>query len=303
MFDVIIIGGGPAGLTAALYIRRAGKSVLVIEKNTYGGQITWSEKIENFPAIKSLSGMEFADKLLEQVMEYNAELELDEVVSVNQLEDETFEVKTAFGETFKGKTIIISTGAKPRMLGLDREDEFVGSGISYCAICDGEFFKDKVVAVNGGGNTAVQEAIYLSQICKKVYLIHRRDEFRADESLVTTLKEYNNIIFELSSNITELIGDDSLNSIMVNGKSGEKKIDIDGLFIAIGHVPDNDMLSQYIDLNNEGYVDSAENCETKQSRIFVAGDCREKNIRQLTTAISDGTVAGLAACSFLDKNA
>ena len=283
MYDVIVIGGGPAGLTAALYVRRSGKTVLVIEKSTYGGQITWSEKLENFPAVTSVSGMEFADRLVEQVMERGADMELDEVSEIYAL---------------KSKAVILATGARPRMLGLDNEENFIGTGISYCAVCDGEFYKNKVAAVNGGGNTALQEALYLSQLCSKVYLIHRRQEFRGEKSLVKLLEEKGNVEFVLGSTIEGLNGERKLQSITL---SDGRILNIDGLFIAIGHVPDNSVAADYIKLDEEGYADSDESCETEFSGLFVAGDCRKKQVRQVTTAVADGTSAALKACQYVDS--
>ncbi len=304
MYDVIVIGGGPAGLTAALYVRRSGKTVLVIEKSTYGGQITWSEKLENFPAVTSVSGMEFADRLVEQVMERGADMELDEVSEIYALKSaeygnkKYFVVKTVFGEEFKSKAVILATGARPRMLGLDNEENFIGTGISYCAVCDGEFYKNKVAAVNGGGNTALQEALYLSQLCSKVYLIHRRQEFRGEKSLVKLLEEKGNVEFVLGSTIEGLNGERKLQSITL---SDGRILNIDGLFIAIGHVPDNSVAADYIKLDEEGYADSDESCETEFSGLFVAGDCRKKQVRQVTTAVADGTSAALKACQYVDS--
>ena len=300
MYDIIIIGGGPAGLTAALYALRAGKSVLVIEKSTFGGQITWSPKVENFPTIPSISGAELGDRLTSQVLEQGAELELDEVVSV-ELDGDTKRVKTDFGGTFEAKALIIAAGARPRTLGIPGEDALMGAGVCFCAVCDGAFYKDRPVAVNGGGNSALQDAMLLSDTCSKVYLIHRRDTFRGEARLVEALRARENVEFVLNSSITALIGQDELSGLIVTNDKGEsRKISVDGLFVAIGHAPDNGVFSELIDLDKGGYADSDESCTTKTPGVFVAGDCRKKSVRQLTTAAADGSCAALAACRYVD---
>lgn len=301
MYDVIIIGGGPAGLTAALYALRAGKTVLVIEKNAFGGQITWSPKVENFPTIASISGTELADRLTSQVMDQGADMELDEVISV-EIKDGVKIVKTEFGETFEGKALIIATGAKPRMLGVEREEELVGAGVCYCAVCDGAFYKNHPVAVNGGGNSALQDAMLLAETCSKVYLIHRRDSFRGEAKLVEALKAKANVEFILGSSVTELKGEDELEGITVTDGSGvSRDIAVDGLFVAIGHAPDNGLFASLMELDESGYADSGEDCMTKTAGVFVAGDCRRKSVRQLTTAAADGSAAALNACRYIDS--
>lgn len=300
MYDIIIIGGGPAGLTAALYALRAGKSVLVIEKSTFGGQITWSPKVENFPTIPSVSGAELGDRLTSQVLEQGAELELDEVVSV-ELDGDIKRVKTDFGGTFEAKALIIAAGARPRTLGVPGEDALMGAGVCFCAVCDGAFYKDRPVAVNGGGNSALQDAMLLSDTCSKVYLIHRRDTFRGEARLVEALRARENVEFVLNSNITSLVGQDELSGIIVTDDKGtSREISVDGLFVAIGHAPDNGVFSELIDLDKGGYADSDESCTTKTPGVFVAGDCRKKSVRQLTTAAADGSCAALAACRYVD---
>lgn len=300
MYDIIIIGGGPAGLTAALYALRAGKSVLVIEKSTFGGQITWSPKVENFPTIPSISGAELGDRLTSQVLEQGAELELDEVVAV-ELDGDIKRVKTDFGGTFEAKALIIAAGARPRTLGIPGEDALMGAGVCFCAVCDGAFYKDRPVAVNGGGNSALQDAMLLSDTCSKVYLIHRRETFRGEARLVEALRARENVEFVLNSSITALIGQDELSGLIVTNDKGEsREISVDGLFVAIGHAPDNGVFSELIDLDKGGYADSDESCTTKTPGVFVAGDCRKKNVRQLTTAAADGSCAALAACRYVD---
>ncbi len=299
MYDIIIVGGGPAGLTAATYARRAGKTVLVIEKNAFGGQITWSPKVENFPSVVSVSGAELGDRLLEQAMEQGAEVELEEVVSVS-VEGEVKTLRCESGAEFQGKALIIATGARPRMLGLPREEELVGSGVCFCAVCDGAFYKGCDVAVNGGGNSALQDAVLLSEKCSRVYLIHRRDSFRGEAALVELLRNKSNVEFVLEASITALEGENELCGIVVNSKDEQRRIPVQGLFVAIGHAPDNGLFSELIELDGAGYAASGEDCLTRSAGVFVAGDCRRKSVHQLTTAVADGSVAALAACSWLD---
>lgn len=301
MYDIIVVGGGPAGLTAALYALRAGKSVLVIEKSTFGGQITWSPKVENYPAIPSVSGTELGDRLMAQAEAQGAEFELDEVISV-ELDGDVKRVKTDFGGEFEAKALIIAVGAKPRMLGLEREEELVGNGVCFCAVCDGAFYKNRPVAVSGGGNSALQDAVLLSDTCSKVYLIHRRATFRGEAKLVETLRSKNNVEFVLESSVTALHGGNELSGIRVTNKDGASRdISVDGLFVAIGHAPDNSVFAQLMELDEAGYAAADESCLTKTLGVFVAGDCRRKAVRQLTTAAADGSAAALAACSYIDN--
>lgn len=300
IYDILIIGGGPAGLTAATYACRAGKSALVIEKAAFGGQITWSPKVENFPSVISISGAELGDRLMEQAMEQGAEVELEEVVSA-ELDGKIKRVACESGAIFEGRSVIIATGAKPRMLGIENEEALVGSGVCYCAVCDGAFYKNRVVAVNGGGNSALQDALLLSEKCAKVYLIHRRTQFRGEAKLTEALKNRANVEFVTESVITALLGEDELTGIRLAQNGIEREIALDGLFVAIGHVPDNGIFKDYIDLDDAGYAKSGEDCLTKTAGVFTAGDCRRKSVRQLTTAAADGSVAALAACNYLDK--
>ena len=300
LYDILIIGGGPAGLTAATYARRAGKSVLVIEKNAFGGQITWSPKVENFPGFVSVSGTELGDKLLEQAMEQGAEVELDEVTAVQVSPEGIKTVQCDSGAEFKGRALIIAVGAKPRMLGLPREEELVGNGVCFCAVCDGAFYAGKDVAVNGGGNSALQDALLLSEKCRKVTLIHRRDSFRGEQKLVEALEKRENVDFVLGASVTELLGEGELTGIAVEQHGQRRELPVAGLFVAIGHAPDNGLFSGLMALDKAGYADAGEDCLTKTAGVFVAGDCRKKGIRQLTTAAADGSVAALQACRFLD---
>ena len=300
MYDIIIIGGGPAGLTAATYARRAGKSVLVIEKNAFGGQITWSPKVENFPGFVSVSGVELGDKLLEQAMEQGAEVELEEVETLT-VNGGVKRVRCVSGAEFEARAVIIATGARPRMLGLPREQELIGNGVCFCAVCDGAFYKGQDVAVNGGGNSALQDALLLSETCRKLYLIHRRDSFRGEAKLVDALKAKDNVEFILGARITELVGEDELCGLKLDCNGETRNIDVTGLFVAIGHAPDNGKFSNLIALTEAGYADSNEDCLTVTPGVFTAGDCRRKSVHQLTTAVADGSVAALAACAYLDE--
>ena len=300
MYDILIIGGGPAGLTAATYACRAGKSVLVLEKAAFGGQITWSPRVENFPGFVSISGNELGDKLLEQAMEQGAEVELEEVTGLEKT-DEGWKALCDSGAAFEGKALILAAGAKPRMLGVEREEELVGSGVGYCAVCDGAFYKNKAVAVNGGGNSALQDALLLSETCSKVYLIHRRDSFRGEQKLVEALKERENVEFVLNASVTALLGGDELTGITVDQNGQSREIPVEGLFVAIGHQPDLEAFGPWLNRDKAGYADAGEDCLTPTEGLFVAGDCRKKSVRQLTTAAADGAVAALAACRWLDR--
>ena len=300
LYDILIVGGGPAGLTAATYARRAGKSVLVIEKNAFGGQITWSPKVENFPGFLSLSGTELGDRLLEQAMEQGAEAELDEVVGVSVDADGVKTVRCESGAQFQGRALIIAVGAKPRMLGLPREEALVGNGVCFCAVCDGAFYAGQDVAVCGGGNAALQDALLLSEKCRRVTLIHRRDSFRGEQKLVEALQKRENVDIVLHAAVTGLLGEDELRGIVISQNGETRELPVTGLFIAVGHQPDNGVFASLMELDTAGYAASGEDCLTKSAGVFVAGDCRAKQVRQLTTAAADGSVAALAACRVLD---
>lgn len=300
MYDIIIIGGGPAGLTAALYALRANKSVLVIEKATFGGQITYSPKVENIPGFLEVTGNEFAEKLTEQVLEQGAEVEMTEVLEI--IDGETKTVRTEDGD-FSGKAVVVATGAKHRLLGLENEENLIGEGISFCAVCDGAFYQDKTVAVIGGGNSALQEAILLSDLCKKVYVVQNLDFFTGEEKLVKQLEAKENVETILGATVKEIVGETELEAIVINDeKSGEAtRLDIDGMFVAIGLIPQNEIVANLVKLNDYGYVDADESCVTDAKGIFVAGDCRSKKIRQVATAASDGAIAALAACDYIEN--
>ncbi|MBO5281015.1 MAG: FAD-dependent oxidoreductase [Clostridia bacterium] len=296
MYDIIVIGGGPAGLTAAVYARRANKTVLVMEKGTFGGQITSSPKVENIPGFVSVSGNEFGEALMGQAMELGAEVECLEALSVTDGEIKT--VTTDDGD-YQARAIIVATGTKHRLLGLEREEDFIGNGISFCAVCDGAFYADKSVAVIGGGNSALQEAILLSKTCEKVYVVQNLDYFTGEEKLIEELKATENIVPITGAVVAELLGDDELSGIKIKRGDAIEELKIDGMFTAIGLIPQNEIFASLIKLNDYGYVDSGEDCLTTAEGIFVAGDCRSKRIRQVATAAADGAVAALAACDYL----
>lgn len=287
MYDIIIIGAGPSGMSAALYALRANKKVLLLEKECFGGQIINASSIENYPALSNVSGYDFATNLYNQIKSLGVILKYEEVLEVTDKK----EVITR-KDTYKGKNIIIATGLKKRKLNLENEDKLLGSGISYCATCDGNFYKNKNVAVVGGGNTALEDALYLSNIASKVYLIHRRDKFRGEKKLISEVKEKNNIELILNSNITKIIGEDNLNSIEItDNRNNISRLEIDGLFIAIGNIPDNNRFKNIIDLDENGYIIANTNLKTKTDNIYVAGDTRVKTLRQLVTATADGAIA------------
>lgn len=301
MYDIIIVGAGTAGLTAAIYGRRAGKSVIVYEGESYGGQIINTPEIENYPGIKNVSGYKFATDLYEQVIALGADFEYDKIVKVEGSFKEGFVLTTEFGKTVEGKTIILACGAKNRKLGLPMEDKLLGRGVSYCATCDGAFFKGKDVAVNGGGNTALEDAIYLAGICNKVYLVHRRDAFRGEQALVDIVRQTANIELVLNSTISELKGEKKLEAITVKNTqtSGEMDISVSGLFVAIGQVPSNEPFAELVNVDPSGYIVAGEDCKTNVEGILAAGDGRTKTLRQLTTAASDGAIAAVACCDLI----
>ena len=301
MTDLIVVGAGPAGLTAALYAARAGKTVKIIDAEGIGGQIAKSPLVENYPGIAKMSGMSFADNLYEQVSSLGVEFELSAVLRIEKGENGTHIVVTEDGN-FNARAVILATGAKHRLLNVPGEDKFQGRGISYCALCDGAFFKGRPVAVIGGGNTALTDAIYLSAIASEVTILHRRDEFRADESLMDRARSIPNILWLPNVNIEEFQGSGNLTAIRYTDKldGSEKLLKTDAAFIAIGQVPNNDIFNKITDLDENGYFISNESGATKSPGIFVAGDCRKKDVRQLTTAIADGANAAVAAWKYIN---
>ena len=300
MYDIVIVGAGPAGLTAAIYARRASKKVLVLEAKSYGGQIINTLDIENYPVEAHISGFDFATKLYNQAKDLGAEIIFEKVVDIND-KDNIKEIITT-KNTYSAKAVIIATGSENRKLGLSNEDQLVGKGISYCATCDGAFYKGKTVAVVGGGNTALEDALYLADVASKVYLIHRRDEFRGEESTVSHLKEKDNIEFVYNSNVTKLNANERLKSIEITNIDGSiKTIDVDGLFVAVGRIPENQNFAKLINLDESGYVKAGEDCITNVAGIFVAGDNRIKEVRQLVTATSDGAIAATNAVKYINN--
>lgn len=298
-YDIVIVGAGTAGLSAAIYAVRAGKSVIVLEATTHGGQIVNTPEVENYPGIQKISGFEFANNLYKQAKSLGAEVIYEKVIGIEVNGEEKIVHTTK--EDYQAKAVILATGAKNRPLGLEHEKEWIGAGISYCAICDGMFYRGKDVAVAGGGNTALENAIFLTNYCRKVYLIHRRDAFRGEEKLLQTLKEKPNVEFVLNANITRLIGEDGVDGVEVEDKNTHEKrvIDVMGLFVAIGQMPENSEFINVVDLDKGGYIEAKEDCKTKTKGIFTAGDCRTKKVRQLATAASDGAIAALAACEYI----
>ena len=303
MYDVIVVGGGPAGMTAALYAQRNGKSALVIEKNGFGGQITHSPKVENYPGTLSMSGNEFADKTLEQILAQGAEIEIDCVTGIKDMGEYKI-VETEEG-SFEGKTVVIATGVKHRMLGLEGEEDMVGEGISFCAVCDGDFYAGKTVAVAGGGNSALQEAILLAEKCKEVIMLQDLPKFTGEAKLQEVLFARDNVRAMTEVKINRLITEGSeLRGLEIESRRDghAQEISCDGLFVAIGLIPENEPFKELAELNNYGYFDSDEQCLTKTPGIFVAGACRSKFVRQVTTAVADGATAALAACRYIDMN-
>ena len=302
MYDIIIVGAGPAGLTAAIYARRANKSVLLLDKGAFGGQITFSPKVENFPGFDSISGSELADKLVEQALGQGAEVEIENVVEIKNLSDKKV-VVTEDGGEYEAKAVIIACGAKHRHLGLENEEKFIGEGISFCAVCDGAFFKDKTVALIGGGNSALQEAILLSETSKKVYVVQNLDFLTGEPQLQEILRKRENVEIILGTVVDSIKDGDSFSGITVKRVADGVKteLELDGMFVAIGLVPENEPFESVADLDERGYIASGEDCLTKTDGIFVAGDCRAKAVRQVTTAAADGTIAAIAACRYIDS--
>ena len=318
MYDIIIVGGGPAGLTAGIYARRASKSVLVIEKETFGGQITFSPCVENIPGFTSLSGNEFAEKLTEQAIAQGVEFEFGTVRAVEKaqvkLTEEAaaepegkrsrFLVTTEEGGSFEGRSVILATGAKHRKLGLEKEEEFIGNGISFCAVCDGAFYKDQVVGVVGGGNSALVEAVLLADLVRKLYIFQDLPMLTAEAKLQESLLSHDNVEVLTNCRVTAYLGDEEFAGVTIRTSEGSTKdIPLNGLFVAIGLIPQNEAFAGLIDLDERGYAASGEDTKTKTGGVFVAGDCRQKRIRQVTTAASDGAVAALQAVDYLEGRA
>ena len=295
MYDVIIIGAGPAGITAGIYSKRANLKTLILEKESIGGQIASSPLVENFPGFKSISGAELANNFYEQADNLDIPIEIEEVTKI--IPGKIKKVITDCGE-YETKAIIIATGSKYRLLGLPNEVELIGKGIAFCTSCDGAFFKDKVVAVIGGGNTAVTNALYMSNVASKVYLIVREDKLMSEKVLADKVEKKDNVEIFYNTEVKEIIGSEELEGLLLSNKN---KIDVQGMFISIGMKPQTEILKDVVKLNDYNYVDSSD-CNTSTDGIFVAGDCRDKKVRQLTTAVSDGAVAATSAIKYLENN-
>lgn len=301
MYDIVIVGAGPAGLTAAIYARRAGKSTVLLEKGAFGGQITFSPKVENYPGFESVSGNELADAMLSQAIALGAEVEVENVTAI-RTEGDVKVLETEDGNRFEGRAVILAAGARHRHLGLENEERFIGEGISFCAVCDGAFYKDKTVALVGGGNSALQEAILLSETCQKVYVIQNLEHLTGEARLIEVVDERPNIEVITGTVVASLPEGDVLDHVILERMADKerRRLDVDGVFVAIGLVPENEVFAAVADLDKAGYLDADETCTTRTPGVFVAGDCRAKRVRQVTTATGDGAVAAIAACRYLD---
>ena len=302
IWDIAIVGGGTAGMTAAIYGARAGKKVVVMEELICGGQIVNASEVENYPGIKSISGAEFAASLYEQAAAAGASFDFRSVSGIGE-QDGVKKLLTD-GEPVLARTVILATGARNRPLGLEREEALTGKGVSYCATCDGAFYRGKVTAVQGGGNTALDDALVLSGLCQQVYLIHRRDEFRGERSQLTQVEARPNITILRSHTVSALLGEERLSGIRIRDLKDdtERELPVDGLFVAIGQMPQNERFHNLIELDRSGYIVAGEDCKTSCAGVFAAGDCRTKTVRQLSTAAGDGAVAALAALDFLSRS-
>ena len=301
MYDIIVVGGGPAGLTAALYASRAGKNVLVLEGETPGGQINYSPHVDNYPGLPGMDGQTFAKTLTQQALEQGVEL-VNEAAVAFRIQGDQMEIKTD-EERYTSAAVILATGVTQRRLGLAGEEDLIGMGISYCAVCDGAFYQDMPVAVVGGGDTALQEALFLSERCSKVTVIHRRDLFRGEARLLEQLRERPNVEFLLSHTVKALKrNEDGLTGLVLRDlkENEDRELAVDGLFVAVGQEPHNKIFASFISTDERGYLMAGEDCTTSLSGVFAAGDCRTKDVRQLTTAVGDGAVAALAACEYVD---
>ena len=295
IYDIAIIGAGPAGLTAGIYALRDNKKIKIFEGETIGGHITSSPMVSNYPGFINKSGMEIADSLYNQVVELGGEIELENVVRIEN--KNPFEIVGEY-ETYKAKSVIIATGTTYRMMGLPKEEEFIGNGISFCVTCDGAFYKDKVVAVIGGGNSALIETIELSKICKQVYMIVRENKLSGEKANIDQIDKLKNVTIMYNTSVKELLGEEELTGLKLNS---DETLNVDGIFEAIGQIPNINIVDN-INKDSKGFVESNEDCTTNIPGIFVAGDEKSKKVRQLTTATSDGTIAALNAIKYLDNN-
>ena len=299
MYDIAVIGSGPAGLTAALYARRAGKNVLVLEKENFGGQIIFSPKIENYPTAMAISGAEFAEKLMEQAEAHGAVLEMDNITAIEK-QPESFLLRGEY-DSYQAKTVILAAGSKHRMLGLPREAELTGNGVCYCAVCDGAFFRGQSVAVIGGGNTALQDAVFLADICDEITVVQNLPELTGDPVLQEKVRALSNVKIICNAEVTAFLGTDSLTGLQIRKNGSTENLPVTGAFIAVGQQPENDVAAPFTKLDETGYIVADERCTTDTAGIFAAGDCRTKAVRQIVTAVADGAQAALAACRYLDS--
>lgn len=300
-FDIIVIGAGPAGMTAALNCLRAGKTVLVLESDSFGGQIAYSPRVENFPSYQKIAGAELMDKLYEQISEWGAQIELEKAEKIVKT-SKTFTLTTDYN-TYECKSVILATGVKPRKIGVEREDELVGSGVSYCALCDGAFYTGEDVVVIGDANTALQYSLVLSGYCKSVHICTLFDKFFGDKALLDLVLARPNVKYTHNLSLKEFIGKDELEALRFENTLSHEQVIIDAkcAFICIGQVPNNKAFEYLVQLDKAGYIVADENCTTSCEGVFVAGDCRTKKIRQLVTAASDGSIAAFNACNYVDS--
>ncbi|MBE5735207.1 MAG: FAD-dependent oxidoreductase [Clostridiales bacterium] len=299
MYDVIIIGSGVAGMTAALYALRSNKKVLVLERENYGGQIAKSPKVENYPTLKTVSGAELSDKIFDQIIDLGVTFELEDVESIVK-NGKTFEVKTNYN-TYEALSVVIANGVTARKLKLENEEKFLGNGVYYCAICDGPFFAGKDVTLVGDGNSAMQYALMLAGYCSKVTMVTMFDRFFGEKALEDAIRDNSKIELIQNAVASGLIGDEKLEKVEFTTNEGNKfVINTNALFVAIGQVPDNAKFANVVDIDKAGYIVANETCHTKTDGLFVAGDCRVKSVRQVATAIGDGAVAGTEAVNYIN---
>lgn len=305
MLDTIIIGAGPAGITAAIYASRAALNFVLIEKVGYaGGQIVTTNDLDNYPGMPNIDGASFAMALQSHAEKFGTNIVMENVVKIEKKEDNTFEVSLENGEVLKSRTVIYGTGANPRHLNIPGEDKYLSKGVYYCATCDGAFFKNKVTAVIGGGNTALEDALFLSKICEKVYLVHRRDELRGDKHSQEKIFATKNIEFVKSALPEEILGDKTPHTLRVfmKNEDAHKNIKIDGIFVAVGMIPNNSLVPEGVDLDDTGYIVAGEDCKTSMKGFFAIGDVRTKEVRQVITACADGASVIKSISDFLNEN-
>lgn len=300
MFDIIVIGGGPAGITAALYAARGGKKVMLLESNAFGGQIATAPKVENYPSYLEISGAELAESMFNQAVAHGVEFDMGQA-TVNKSADGHFVVTTEYS-SYQSKAVILATGVAHKHLGIQAEANLVGRGVCYCAVCDGAFYKDQDVCVVGDGNSAAQYALYLSEICTKVHLLTLFDRLFCDKELTDRILANDKIEWVRNVSVYDILGEDKVEGVAFRDNDGAVTyLDTDAIFVAIGQVPNNQPFAELVTLDQRGYIVANDNCETSCEGVFAAGDCRTKTVRQCTTAVGDGAVAGFAATLYVDK--